>query len=165
MKLLRKIAFGGGCHWCTEAVFKSLKGIHSVDQGFVASDGTNKAFSEAVVIHFDQSEITLKDLTAIHLHTHKSTSNHSMRSKYRSAIYYFNEEDYMVLEQILKELQLDFETELITRVLPFKVFKPSDKMFHDYYYKNKEKPFCKAYIEPKIKLLLNKFAEKVKEKI
>lgn len=78
MNSLQKIAFGGGCHWCTEAIFKSLKGVHSVDQGFVASDGTNKTFSEAVVIHFDQSVITLKDLTAIHLHTHNSTSNHSM---------------------------------------------------------------------------------------
>lgn len=71
----------------------------------------------------------------------------------------------MVLRQILKELQLDFEAELIMAVLPFIDFKSSDKMFHDYYHKNKEKPFCKAYIEPKTKLLLNKFSEKVKENV
>lgn len=165
MKSYYKIAFGGGCHWCTEAVFQSLKGVCSVDQGFVASDGMNETFSEAVVVHFDHSKIALKDLIAIHLYTHKSTSNHSMRSKYRSAIYYFNEKDYAVSIQILKELQIDFEEKIITDVLPFKDFKASDKMFHEYYFNDKEKPFCKAYIEPKLKLLLDKFSENVKEEV
>jgi peptide-methionine (S)-S-oxide reductase len=165
MKLFDKIAFGGGCHWCTEAVFQSLKGVHKVEQGFVASDGENHSFSEAVIVHFDQSEIALKDLTAIHLHTHKSTSDHSMRSKYRSAIYYFTAEDNLASTQILKELQVDFDKNIITKVLPFKAFKASDKLFHEYYYNNKEKPFCKTYIAPKLKLLLAKFSENLKDTV
>ena len=88
-----KIAFGGGCHWCTEAVFQQLKGVIRVEQGFVASVNEYQSFSEAVIVHFNPSIIPLKILVEIHLYTHKSTSNHSMRSKYRSAIYYFTDEE------------------------------------------------------------------------
>ena len=91
MNYAQKIAFGGGCHWCTEAVFQSIKGVLKVEQGFVASTKKNSSFSEAVIVHFEDSKIALKTLIEIHLHTHKSTSNHSMRSKYRSAIYTFSE--------------------------------------------------------------------------
>ena len=87
---LVKVGFGGGCHWCTEAVFQSLIGVEKVEQGWVASTEKNKNFSEAVVVHFDVKEINLKILIEIHLRTHKSTSNHSMRTKYRSAVYYFS---------------------------------------------------------------------------
>ncbi len=87
-----KIALGGGCHWCTEAVFQSLIGVRSVEQGFVASTEENSSFSEAVIVHFNPEDITLQTLIEVHLHTHKSTSAHSMRQKYRSAIYYFSDE-------------------------------------------------------------------------
>lgn len=79
MKKLKKIGFGGGCHWCTEAVFQSLKGVKSVQQGWIASKNEHFEFSEAVIVDFDPSSIPLKVLIEIHLHTHKSTSEHSMR--------------------------------------------------------------------------------------
>lgn len=161
MKVLRKIALGGGCHWCTEAVFQSLKGVHKVEQGFVASTGDNTNFSEAVIVHYDTRVIPLKVLVSIHLHTHESTSEHSMRSKYRSAIYTFNDVDADKAIQILNELQDDFDKKLITKVYPFRAFKSSDETFHNYYYSDREKPFCKSYISPKLKLLLDKFSEHV----
>ena len=83
METVHRIAFGGGCHWCTEAVYNSIKGILSVEQGFVASEGEDSSFSEAVIVRYDPINISLEDLILIHLHTHKSTSNHSMRKKYR----------------------------------------------------------------------------------
>lgn len=88
---MRKVGFGGGCHWCTEAVFQSLVGVIKVEQGFIAPLEVRNAFSEAVVVHFNQDEIGLKNLIEIHLRTHNSTSAHSMRDKYRSAIYAFDE--------------------------------------------------------------------------
>lgn len=158
---LQKIGFGGGCHWCTEAVFQSLIGVAEVAQGFIASTGNEASFSEAVIVHFDPQQISYKELIEIHLYTHKSTSEHSMRTKYRSAIYFFNEVQETLIIEILKETQKDFEKKIITKVLPFYDFKFSDQMFHNYYYNNPKKPFCETYINPKLSLLMQKFSNNI----
>jgi peptide-methionine (S)-S-oxide reductase len=158
---LTKIAFGGGCYWCTEAVFQYLIGVEKVAQGFISSEGKNKAFSEAVIVYFNQ-KISLKSLIEIHLYTHKSTVKHSMRDKYRSAIYYFTEEQEKESQHILTTLQIDFDTQIITQILPFKDFKPSIEASQNYYIKNSQKPFCKKYIHPKLDLILRKFSSHVK---
>ena len=157
MQQIRKIGLGGGCHWCTEAVFQSLKGVFKVEQGFIASTGEYDSFSEAVVVHFLEDIIHLKDIISIHLHTHNSTSLHSMRNKYRSAIYTFSVSDDTSVAVILESIQRDFGKKLITQVLPFGSFKLSDGQFRDYYFTNPERPFCKTHIAPKLQMLKNKF--------
>ena len=159
MNTYTKIALGGGCHWCTEAVFQALKGVTKVEQGYVASVEENTSFSEAVIIHFNEAVIGLSVLIEIHLHTHKSTSNHSMRDKYRSAIYYFSEVQKNEATDILNGLKNTFEEGIITEVLPFSEFKASREAIQNYYKKNPEKPFCKQFINPKLKLLVNKFSK------
>ncbi len=153
-----KIGFGGGCHWCTEAVFQSLKGVEKVEQGWIASEGDAATLSEAVIVHFYEVQIPLKVLIEIHLHTHKSTSQHSMRKKYRSAMYYFNGEQHLKVNAILKGFQSNFDNQLITQVLPYAKFKPSGGEIENYYYKNPEKPFCTSFINPKLKVLLEQFS-------
>jgi len=158
---VQKIGFGGGCHWCTEAVFQSLIGVEKVEQGWIASEGEAFAFSEAVIVHYRPKEISLEVLVEIHLHTHKSTSAHSMREKYRSAVYFYTEEEQTVLSTILTQLNGDFDNQLITQILPFASFKPSREAIKNYYYSNREKPFCETFINPKLKLLLKQFSEHV----
>lgn len=158
---LTKIAFGGGCHWCTEAVFESLKGVEKVSQGWVASTEKNSSFSEAVIIEFT-NKIELKTLIEIHLATHKSTSNHSMRAKYRSAIYYFHPAQKYESEFIIKERQSNFNDKIITQILPFNNFKPSKSCFQSYYQKNPQKPFCVKYIYPKLHFLSKEFSNHIK---
>ena len=158
---LTKIAFGGGCHWCTEAVFQTLIGVEKVEQGWVSSTEKNTTFSEAVIVHFDVEKIDLKTLIEIHLLTHKSTSNHSMRTKYRSAIYYFSHQQKEESLEIIEEVQGSFSDYIITKVIVFKNFKPSTKEFQNYYQSNPDKPFCKNYINPKLKLLLNQFSKNI----
>lgn len=158
MENLKKIGFGGGCHWCTEAVFQSLKGVVKVDQGWIASNGEANSFSEAVIVHFDSDQISLKVLIEIHLRTHKSTSEHSMRKKYRSAIYYFEARQQVVANQFLRLFQSMFDNRLITKVLPYVKFKPSGAEIENYYYKNPKKPFCTTFIDPKLKVLLSTFS-------
>lgn len=158
-----KIALGGGCHWCTEAVFQSLLGVLKVEQGYVASIGDNSSFSEAIIVYFNSEEISLKTLIEIHLHTHKSTSNHSMRSKYRSAVYTFSEVQRQEVEQIIERFQVLFEKKLITQVFPFQNFKASRSEITNYYYKNPKKPFCESFINPKLKLLLDQFSSAVNQ--
>lgn len=158
---LSKIGFGGGCHWCAEAVFQSLQGVDHVEQGFVASFGDNDTFSEAVIVHFDEEIVLVKELVEIHLCTHKSTSDHSMREKYRSAIYTYYQEQFSQMEMILLEFQKDFDQELITKVYPFRKFKASRAQITNYYFCNPEKPFCESFINPKLELLLKRFPKRV----
>ena len=156
-----KIGFGGGCHYCTEAVFQSLIGVEKVEQGYVASTGENSNFSEAVIVHFNPEEILLQTLIEIHLYTHKSTSDHSMRDKYRSAVYTFSGMQKQESITVIMELKIKFDNQLTTKVLPFECFKPSREQITNYYYSNPKKPFCEAFINPKLKYLLHKFSEYV----
>jgi peptide-methionine (S)-S-oxide reductase len=158
---LTKVAFGGGCHWCTEAVFQSLIGVEKVTQGWVASEEKNNTFSEAVIVYFKPEEINLKTLIEIHLRTHKSTSNHSMRTKYRSAVYYFSLNQKEKSLQIITTLQVGFKDKIITKIIAFKDFKPSSIAFQKYYESSPNKPFCKNYIHPKLQFLLKNFSNNV----
>jgi len=158
---LTKVAFGGGCHWCTEAVFQSLIGVSLVEQGWVASTEKNNTFSEAVIVHFHPDKIDLKTLIEIHLLTHKSTNNHSMRTKYRSAIYYFSHQQKEDILHIIDKFQILFKDKIITKTLPFHSFKPNTEEFQNYYQSNPDKPFCKNYIHPKLKFLLQRFSKNI----
>lgn len=150
MEELRKIGFGGGCHWCTEAVFQSVEGVEKVEQGYIASEGEASEFSEAVIVHYPPRKRFLKQLIKIHLLTHNSTSNHSFRGKYRSAIYYFSAEDAAEAEKIMDTLKQESSEEIITQILPFRSFKASREEIQNYYQKHPEAPFCRRYIEPKL---------------
>ncbi|WP_282032363.1 peptide-methionine (S)-S-oxide reductase [Winogradskyella eximia] len=157
MKNLNRIGFGGGCHWCTEAVFQSLVGVENVQQGWIASSGNNATFSEAVIVEYNATTIPIEVLIEIHLYTHNSTSAHSMRKKYRSAIYVFDENEESEVVDVLNTLQHKFNNQLVTQVLKFSEFKPSREEILNYYYKNPEKPFCETFINPKLKVLLESF--------
>jgi len=159
MQNVFRIGFGGGCHWCTEAVFLSLNGVEKVEQGFIAASSDKNDFSEAVIVHYNSDLIGMKELVAIHLDTHRSTHNHSMRKKYRSGIYYFEKEYKRILKNILNEIQPSFTEQIITSIQPFGAFKSSEEKFHNYYYSDRNKPFCKTHISPKIKLLQEKYSK------
>ena len=119
---IEKIGLGGGCHWCTEAVFQALKGVEKVEQGWISAVDAEE-YSEAVVLHFDPKIISLKDLIEVHLYTHRSTSDHSMRSKYRSAVYAFGTAQQAEANSILCFLQKNFKDKLITRSMGLKNLK------------------------------------------
>jgi peptide-methionine (S)-S-oxide reductase len=156
--MVSKIGFGGSCHWCTEAIFLSLKGVAAVKQGWIASDGQNSTFSEAVIVEFDLNTISLQTLIAVHLYTHSCTVNHSMRAKYRSAIYTFNEGQATAAQNAIEALQPEFEGVIITKVIPFKRFRLNSDNYLNYYYSNPGKPFCQNIVNPKLRVLLARFS-------
>jgi len=149
--------FGGGCHWCTEAVFQALKGVLAVEQGFACSDPPTDSWSEAVLVTFDPGVIPLEVLVEIHLRTHASTSAHKMRGKYRSAVYVSDGGGAADVAAILQRLQHGFEDPLVTQVLRLAGFKRSEARFWNYYASNPRKPFCRTYIDPKLSLLRNRY--------
>ena len=154
---LRRIGFGGGCHWCTEAVFASLRGVERVEQGFICAEAPDDSFSEGVVVTFRPDEISLGDLSEIHLRTHSCASNHAMRGKYRSAIYAMNEVQARAARKVLTELAPEFGAFLVTRVLRFRAFRASDERFQRYAEKNAGGPFCTTYIDPKLALIRREY--------
>jgi len=153
-----RIGFGGGCHWCTEAVFQALRGVTCVEQGFIRSEPPFDGWSEAVIVTFEPTLIGLATLTEVHLRTHASTSAHSMRGKYRSAVYAFDSAQMRLAHGLIEGFQPEFGGALVTQVLPFVAFKPSDARFHDYYASDPGRPFCQAYIDPKLAVLRRDFA-------
>lgn len=155
---MEKIGFGGGCHWCTEAVFQALIGVARVEQGFIRSKTPFDSWSEAVIVTFDSSKIDCATLIEVHIRTHSSTSQHSMRGKYRSAIYVFGDEQNRAVRHALDSLQAEFDDGLVTKILDLVDFKSSDGRFHNYYRTNPERPFCKAYIDPKLAKIRAKFS-------
>ena len=156
--MIKKAGFGGGCHWCTEAIFSSLKGVHAVKQGWIASDAENTSFSEGVIVEFDTAVISFDVLIAVHLHTHSSTAQHSMRGKYRSAVYVFSDEDIPLAQAAIKSVQNDFDKPVITKVLRYNDFKLNRDDSLNYYFNDPAKPFCENYINPKLKTLLQRFS-------
>lgn len=159
----RKAGFGGGCHWCTEAVFSSLKGVITVGQGWISSVGEDAGFSEGVLVEFNPEVIPFDVLIAIHLYTHSSSSQHSMRGKYRSAIYTFNDADMAEAKAAITALQPEFDKPIITQVLSFADFTLNKEEQLNYYFTDPNRPFCETYINPKLKLLREKFSARILE--
>ncbi|RED99869.1 peptide-methionine (S)-S-oxide reductase [Marinoscillum furvescens] len=156
------IGFGGGCHWCTEAVFESLKGVSLVEQGWIASGIPYNQYSEAVKVHYQPAIISLADLIAIHLYTHACTSNHSLRQKYRSAVYTTTPEQIRSCQKAITSCQTDFEQPIITKVLPLEHFRLNEEQYLHYYLSNPDKPFCQTYITPKLRKLRQKHDQHMK---
>ena len=160
---MEKIGFGGSCHWCTEAIFQSLKGVAEVKQGWIASEGAAADFSEAVIVIFDPELIALEILVGIHLHTHSCTAAHSMRAKYRSRVYTFNHQQEPFIQQAINKLQADFDAPILTHISPFKAFKVNQEQYLNYYYNDPEKIFCQNVVKPKLRLLLDRFGNVMDE--
>ncbi len=158
-----KIAFGGGCHWCTEAVFQVINGVVDVDQGFVSSFKPYDKFSEAVMVHFDPAVVNPLTLIKIHLETHSSAAAHNLRHKYRSAIYTFTLEQERRAYEMINTMNKELSQKIITKVLPFCKFQPSAEEFRNYYVRDPVKPFCQTYITPKLEFLNARYSHVLKK--
>jgi peptide-methionine (S)-S-oxide reductase len=144
-----ELGLGGGCHWCTEAVFQAVDGVDKVEQGYISSVAPFADRSEAIVIHFSE-QMNLEKLIDIHLQTHAATKEHSRRKEYRSAIYYFNEEMKSNIEAVMISLSRKRNETYVTKIIPFVSFEHSWENVQNYYKTRPDAPFCKRYIEPKL---------------
>ena len=149
--MTQTVGFGGGCHWCTEAVIEAIAGVTQVEQGWITSLPPDDAESEAVRVQFDPAVIDLRALMRVHLQTHASTSNHALRSRYRSAVYTTSPAQQQQVADLLADLQAEFPAPLVTRALPLAGFRSSPPRYRHYYARRPEAPFCQRHIAPKIK--------------
>ena len=157
----RRIGFGGGCHWCSEAVFESLLGVPRVDQGWLAPADSMDAYSEGVLVYFDERSIDLDTLIAVHLHTHSCTSNHALRGRYRSAIYVESAAQAPEAQAAIDALQPEFAAPIVTQVLPFGAFRGNDERYLHYWRRDDKRPFCETFIAPKLQKIIERFGRYV----
>ena len=159
---LTVVGLGGGCHWCTEAVFQSLRGVKGVEQGWIRSESPHDAESEAVRVTFDPGVIGLDTLVEVHLRTHSSTSAHAMRGTYRSAVYTTGPAQRAEAERVLAALGEETGEAYVTKVLPLAGFRLNDERYLDYYRTRPDAPFCTTYISPKLRALRETHAPHVR---
>lgn len=169
----RSIVLAGGCFWCTEAVFSSLKGVSSVLPGY--SGGTlpnptyqqvctgNTGHAEAVQVVYDSALLSLRDLLTVFFATHDPTSlnrqGHDSGTEYRSAIFCSSPAEKKEIEDFILEIQPDFDKKIVTEVRLLENFYPAEDYHRNYYADNRGAPYCEFVISPKITKLHERFAE------
>lgn len=165
--------FAGGCFWCTEALFKSLKGVLSVTSGYTGGtkeDATYEKVSsgetghaESVKIEYNRDLISFSDLLAVFFNTHDPTTLNRQGAdtgtQYRSAIFYTSEEQKEVAEKLIQELEdtKSYDKPVVTSLEPFTEFFPAEDYHKDYYERNKNAPYCEIVIAPKLEKLNERF--------
>ncbi len=176
---LQKAIFGGGCFWCTEAIFRKLRGVKSVTPGYagghtqnptyyeVAGKGTGHA--EVIQFEYDPAQISYRDLLEVFFATHDPTTlnqqGYDKGPEYRSLILYFTEEQKTEAENIIKELTDAgaYQDPIVTTVEPLVKFYEAEQEHKNFYENNPNSPYCQVIINPKIKKFKEKFASLIQE--
>ncbi|MDP2638190.1 MAG: peptide-methionine (S)-S-oxide reductase MsrA [Candidatus Levybacteria bacterium] len=176
---MEKATLGGGCFWCTEAIFKRLKGVISVVSGYAGGSIDNPSYekvsmgttghAEAIQIEFDLSIIPYEKILEVFWATHDPTTLNRQGAdegtQYRSVIFYHSEEQKNTAEKSKQNLEKSgkLKDKVVTEILPFDKFYKAEDYHQDYYAKNKSYSYCQIVINPKIQKLIEKFGTYVKQ--
>lgn len=175
--------FASGCFWCTEAVFKRLKGVTEVISGYAGGNpparGDNPSyeivssgksgFAEAIQVIFDRQIISYDKLLDVFWATHNPTTpnqqGNDMGPQYRSVIFYHSAEQNQMAQMSKQKLEKSgkYTDPIVTEIVPFTNFYKAEGHNQNYYDRNQEYPYCQFVIDPKIKKLYKDFKEDVKK--
>ena len=170
--MIRKAIFAGGCFWCTEAVFKRLRGVKSVVPGYTGGSNQNPDYqnignhAEAVKIEFDDEKIHFSDLLDVFFGTHDPTTmdrqGADVGEQYRSEIFYTTDSQKEDSIKKIEELAPKFKDKIVTKVTQFDEFYEAEDYHKDYYAKNSNAPYCRLVIDPKVKKLIENYSKLLK---
>lgn len=176
-KNIQTAIFGGGCFWCTEAVFQEIKGVEKVISGYSGGNAPGKptyreicsgltGHAEVVQVNFDANIISYTDILVIFLTTHDPTTLNrqggDVGTQYRSVVYYLNETQKQVAESVIQEMTHYFDKPIVTEISPLKIFYEAEDYHQDYYKNNKTASYCGFVISPKLSKLRQLHADKLK---
>ena len=168
---------GGGCFWCTEAVFQEVKGVQEVVSGYSGGLSQEKptyreicsglsGFAEVVKITFDASIISFSEILIIFMTTHDPTSLNKQGAdrgtQYRSVIFYQDKHQEVVTKEVVKQLKTIFEDEIVTQISELSTFYEADAEHQNFYKSNPEQGYCSYVITPKLNKLRQLHADKLK---
>jgi peptide-methionine (S)-S-oxide reductase len=176
---MAKATFGGGCFWCTEAVYAQIKGVESVVSGYTGGQVENPTYkqvcsgltghAEAVEITYDPAVVPYEKLLEIFFSTHDPTTLNrqgaDVGTQYRSAIFYHDDEQKKIAQQVIIRLNAAkvFPSKIVTTLEPATVFYPAEDYHQDYFALNGFQPYCQAVIAPKVTKVRKVFKELLKD--
>lgn len=176
-KNLKLATFGGGCFWCTEAIFLEVKGIEKVVSGYSGGNAPGKptyrevcsgltGHAEVIQVTYDENVISYEDILIIFMTTHDPTQLNrqgaDVGTQYRSVIYYHDEHQKEVAEVVVQQLAQYFDGKIVTEISPLDIFYEAEDYHQDYYRNNTEQGYCSFVITPKVMKLRKLHADKLK---
>jgi len=176
---LKIATFGGGCFWCTEAIFKELEGVVSVTSGYCGGNIKNPNYyevtegttghAESIQIGFNPELISYQQLLEVFFLTHNPTTlnqqGNDHGTKYRSKIFYHDEEQKKTAEKIRKKIEDEkiYDEKIVTEIIPYQAFYPAEDYHQNYLEKNPDQPYCQYVINPKLAKFRQKFSALLKK--
>jgi len=173
------IVLGGGCFWCTEAVFKMLKGVISVESGYAGGNKENPMYgevisgktghAEVIKIEYDPQIISFIKILTVFFATHDPTTlnrqGNDIGEQYRSIILYTSNEQKKQIKKFIKNLNNSSKRgkEIVTEIMALDNFYQAEKEHRDYYKNHPEQAYCRVVINPKLKKVQEKFIELLKD--
>ena len=172
--------FANGCFWCTEAIFKRLKGVKSVLPGYSGGVVENPSYdevctgktghAESIQIEFDPTVISYEKILDIFWHTHDPTTlnrqGNDVGTQYRSAIFYHDQKQKEIAETSKRDLEKTgvYKNPIVTEITPFKNFYIAEDYHKDYYEKHQDAPYCSFVINPKVHKLIQKYGNDLEDR-
>lgn len=179
MNNMETAIFGGGCFWCTEAIFQSLRGVTSVLPGYAGGNVPNPTYeqvssgttghAEVTKIDFDPGVIKFSDLLEVFFATHDPTTmnrqGNDLGTQYRSVIFFTNPEQKQVAEKFIQQLETEktFDNSIVTQIQLLNEFYPAENYHQNYFLRNPSAPYCQVVINPKLQKFKIKFASLIKD--
>ena len=168
---------GGGCFWCTEAVFQEIKGVQKVVSGYAGGSAPGKptyreicsgltGHAEVVQVTFDANIISFEELLIIFMTTHDPTTLNRQGAdrgtQYRSVIFYHTKNQQKIAQDILTKIQSYYQDSICTEVSALPIFYEAEAAHQNYYRENTQQGYCSFVIEPKLAKLRKRYADKLK---
>jgi peptide-methionine (S)-S-oxide reductase len=168
---------GGGCFWCTEAIFREVKGVTSVVSGYTGGSVPGRptyreicsgltGHAEVVQISFNATLISFSEILLIFMTTHDAITLNKqggdVGTQYRSVIFYHHSEQQRIAETVVKEIGRYFKNKVVTEISPLRIFFNAEDYHQDYYKKNTSQAYCQLVINPKLAKLRKLYRDKLK---
>ncbi len=171
------ITLGGGCFWCTEAVFLRVQGVLKVASGYSNGHVLNPSYeqvcsgttghNEVVQVSYDPDQISLRELLEIFFVIHDPTTlnrqGNDVGTQYRSGIYWDDEADREVAQQVLDEVNLHHAGRVVTELLSLSNYSVAEEYHQNYFSQHPNQGYCAFVVAPKVKKFLHTFADKVRD--
>lgn len=173
-----KATFGGGCFWCTEAVFEHVEGVSSVQSGYMGGKRDNPTYeqvctgttghAEVIEIEYDPEKVSYVDLLSVFFQTHDPTTlnrqGNDIGTQYRSVVFYHDSKQKAAVLDMMSELEKSnvYKNPIVTQVEPVQKFWAAEDYHDSYFRQNPQNPYCQVVIAPKVQAFLKEYKSKTK---